>query len=285
MQRTILAILIWGLSSATVGWAQQAPSSGTQQAPASTSQKPPAAKTTPRPTSSTTTKPFTLKTDRDKESYALGMNLAKGLKSQSIDVDPAIIARAIKDVLSGAKPLLTEEEATAELKQLQTEVRAKLAEKNREQGHAFLAANKDKEGVVVLPDGLQYKVLTQGNGPVPKPSDTVVCQYRGTFVDGTEFDSSARNGGRPAAFPVSRVIKGWSEALEMMPVGSKWQLFVPSDLAYGERGFPPLIGPNAVLIFEIDLLSIEARQSQAPNPGGAPAQPAQPNPNPPNPSR
>jgi FKBP-type peptidyl-prolyl cis-trans isomerase FklB len=221
------------------------------------------------------------------------MNIARGMKTQSIDVDPAIMARAITDVLSGRTPLLTEAEAAAELTQLQTQVRTKqeaerkeLGEKNLKEGQAFLAANKDKEGVVSLPDGLQYKVLTPGNGPIPKASDTVVCQYRGTLTDGTEFDSSAKHGGQPAVFPVGRVIKGWTEALEMMPVGSKWQIFLPPDLAYGERGAGQLIGPNAVLIFQIDLLSIQApRQSQAPGPNAAPPEPAPSNPNPSTPSR
>ncbi len=273
MQRQILALLIGALVYGTGTWAQQAPSSSAQQAPASASQKPPAASTTPRPATSTAAKTFTLQTDRDKQSYALGMNMAEGMKVPSTYVDPAIVARAVKDVLSGAKPLLSQEQAMAEFQQLQAKLEAErkeLGEKNLKEGQAFLAANKAKQGVVTLPDGLQYKVLTQGNGPIPKPSDTVVCQYRGTLIDGTEFDSSGKRGGQPAVFPVSRVIRGWTEVLEMMPVGSKWQIFLPPALAYGERGAGPLIGPNAVLIFEIDLLSIQAPRQSYQNPTPAP---------------
>lgn len=286
MLKTTLTVLLLALATlladARVS-AQQIPSSGTQQAPA--------AKTTPKPaakTSTSTAKPLTLTTDKDKESYAFGMNIARGMKAQSIDVDPAIMARAIHDVLSGGKPLLSDEQAVAALKQLQTDVSAKQeserkeqGDKNLKEGQAFLAANKDKEGVVTLPDGLQYKILTQGRGPIPTAADRVVCQYRGTLVDGTEFDSSYKRG-QAATFPVGRVIKGWTQALEMMPVGSKWQLFVPPDLGYGERGAPGSpIGPNAVLVFEIELVSI-----QPPNAAPAqPAQPGQPAPQSPSPSR
>jgi FKBP-type peptidyl-prolyl cis-trans isomerase FklB len=134
-------------------------------------------------------------------------------------------------------------------------------ETNKKQGDAFLAANKGKEGVVTLPSGLQYKILSAGTGPKPATSDSVVCNYRGTLIDGTEFDSSYKRG-QPATFPVGGVIKGWTEALQLMPVGSKWQLFVPSELAYGERGTGADIGPNAVLIFEVELLSIQDKDQK-----------------------
>ena len=276
MRNTILTVLMISASAglpsgAALAQTQQAPPTTTQKPPAAQSQNLPIAKTAPK-TSTTATKPLTLTTDRDKESYALGMNIAKGMKAQSVDIEPAIMARAMSDILSGAKPLLTDDEMTAELKQLQEEIRAKqetarkdLGDKNLKEGQAFLAANRTKEGVVALPDGLQYKVLKEGNGPVPKPSDTIVCQYRGTLIDGTEFDSSAKHGGA-VTFPVDRIIKGWSEALQRMPVGSKWQLFVPPDLAYGDRGAGQIIGPNAVLVFEIELMSIQPPQSQAPAP-------------------
>jgi len=276
MRKTILTVLMISasaclLSAAALAQTQQAPATTTQKLPAAQSQNPPIAKTAPK-TSTTATKPLTLTTDRDKESYALGMNIAKGMKAQSVDIDPAIMARAMRDILSGAKPLLTDDEMTAELKQLQEQIRAKqetarkdLGDKNLKEGQAFLAANRTKEGVVALPDGLQYKVLKEGNGAVPKPSDAIVCQYRGTLIDGTEFDSSAKHGGA-VTFPVDRIIKGWSEALQRMPVGSKWQLFVPPDLAYGDRGAGQIIGPNAVLVFEIELMSIQPPQSQAPAP-------------------
>jgi FKBP-type peptidyl-prolyl cis-trans isomerase FklB len=132
---------------------------------------------------------------------------------------------------------------------------------NKKEGEAFLADNKSKEGVVALPSGLQYKVLKQGDGPKPTATDSVVCNYRGTLINGTEFDSSPKHGG-PATFPVNGVIKGWTEALQLMPVGSKWQLFVPSDLAYAERGAGGDIGPNATLIFEVELVSIENKSEE-----------------------
>jgi len=249
------------------------------QAPAPSS-KSPAAKTAPAPAAKSSVAPATtLTTDREKQSYALGMNIARGLKGQSVDVDPTILTRAIKDVLTGAKPLLTDDEAMDELKKLQVEVRQKqdterkeLGDKNLKEGQAFLAANKTKDGVVTLPSGLQYKILTQGNGPKPTANDTVVCQYRGTLIDGTEFDSSYKRG-QPATFPVSRVIKGWTEALELMPVGSKWQLFVPPDLAYGDRGAGNLIGPNATLIFEVEVLSIQGANPAAPGQTGTKTNP------------
>jgi FKBP-type peptidyl-prolyl cis-trans isomerase FklB len=241
----------------------QAPAGGAQSKPSA-----PSAKTAPAPAAKgSATSTAALTTDREKESYALGMNIAKGLKQQSVDVDPAVMTRAIKDILTGAKPLLTDDEAMDALKKLQADVRQKqdterkaLAEKNLKDGQEFLTANKTKEGVVTLPSGLQYKILTQGKGPKPTANDTVVCQYRGTLIDGTEFDSSYKRG-QPATFPVSRVIKGWTEALELMPIGSKWQLFIPPDLAYGDRGAGNMIGPNATLIFEVELMSIQAANS------------------------
>jgi FKBP-type peptidyl-prolyl cis-trans isomerase FklB len=134
-----------------------------------------------------------------------------------------------------------------------------VAENNRKEGEAFLAANKTKEGVVTLPSGLQYKVLTAGTGPKPTAADTVVCNYRGTFINGTEFDSSTAHG-EPSTFPVGRVIPGWTEALQLMPVGSKWQLFIPSNLAYGQKGAGDDIPPNTTLIFEVELLSIQEKK-------------------------
>ena len=209
--------------------------------------------------------PLTLKTQKENTSYAMGMNFGTGLRKQSIDIDPAILARGLRDSFSSGKTLLTEDEARAVLTQLQSDVRKRqqdlaqqAAEVNKKQGLAFLEANKAKDGVVTLPSGLQYKVLQEGTGPKPAPTDTVVCNYRGTLLDSTEFDSSY-NGGQPATFPVTKVIKGWSEALQLMPVGSKWQLFVPADLAYGERGFGGQIGPNSTLIFEVELLSIQGK--------------------------
>jgi FKBP-type peptidyl-prolyl cis-trans isomerase FklB len=211
--------------------------------------------------------PLTLKTQKDKASYALGMNFGTGLRKQSIDIDPAILARGLRDSFSNGKTLLTEDEARAILTQLQGDVRKKqqelaqqLGDANKKQGVAFLEANKTKDGVVTLPSGLQYKILQEGTGPKPAPADKVVCNYRGTLLDSTEFDSSYKRG-QPATFPVTGVIKGWTEALQLMPVGSKWQLFIPSELAYGERGAGGQIGPNATLIFEVELLSIQGKDA------------------------
>jgi len=226
--------------------AQQTPAATTQQSPAAESQD-----------------ASTLKTQKDKISYAIGMNVGTSLRRGSIDVDPNIVGQGLQDALAGGKTLLSEEEVRATLTELQNDVRKKQQEKmqqageaNKKEGDAFLAANKGKEEVVALPSGLQYKVLSAGTGLKPTASDSVVCNYRGTLIDGKEFDSSYKRG-QPATFPVSGVIKGWTEALQLMPVGSKWQLFVPSELAYGERGQGADIGPNAVLIFEVELLSIQ----------------------------
>jgi FKBP-type peptidyl-prolyl cis-trans isomerase FklB len=218
-----------------------------------------------------------LKDQKDKLSYALGMNVGTNLRANlqrdAIDIDPNIVLQGIKDTMTGGKILMTEAEARTALTQLQKDLMAKereamakeeekmkaAAEPNKKEGEAFLAANKAKEGVVALPSGLQYKILTEGNGPKPTVTDTVVCNYRGTLINGTEFDSSYKHG-ESASFQVSRVIRGWTEALQLMPVGSKWQLFIPSDLAYGERGTPGGgIGPNSTLIFEVELLSIQGK--------------------------
>jgi len=269
--------------------AQQTPAATTQSAPSPASPAPgtpnsgaPAKAQTPaakRPATAAT--PLTLKTEKEKFSYALGMKtgqrMAESFKKQSVPYDPSILARGLKDGLSGGKTLLTDEEAQAAIKAVQEEVGKKQQEKtqqldaaNKKEGDAFLAANKSKEGVVTLPSGLQYKILKQGTGPKPTTSDTVVCNYRGTLINGTEFDSSYKRG-QPATFPVSGVIKGWTEAVQLMPVGSKWQLFISSDLAYGDRGAGADIGPHATLIFEVELLSIEDKSKEkAPEPGKDP---------------
>jgi FKBP-type peptidyl-prolyl cis-trans isomerase len=193
-----------------------------------------------------------------------GKRLAESLRKSSVPFDPAILARGMKDGLLGGNTLLTDQEAQAAIQSVQKDVQAKQQEKmkeaadaNKKEGEVFLAANKSKEGVVALPSGLQYKILTAGTGAKPTATDSVVCNYRGTLIDGKEFDSSYKRG-KPATFPVTGVIKGWTEALQLMPVGSKWQLFVPADLGYGDRGAGGDIGPGATLIFEVELLSIEA---------------------------
>ena len=200
---------------------------------------------------------------KQKLSYALGMNIAHMLRGQSIEIDPAMFNKGLNDTYSGGKPLLTDEEAQSLITEMQKDMRKKMeearahaAEDNKKAGDAFLAENKKAPGVVTLPSGLQYKVLKAGEGKKPTLDDTVVCQYRGTLIDGKEFDSSYKRN-EPATFPVKGVIKGWTEALQLMPVGSKWQLFIPPDLAYGERGAGANIGPNATLIFEVELVSIK----------------------------
>jgi FKBP-type peptidyl-prolyl cis-trans isomerase len=225
--------------------AQQTPPATSQTAPQANSQTAPAL------------------TGQDKFSYALGMNLGANLHRQSVDVNPDMLVQGLKDAMAGGKTLLTEDEARAALTEAQNDLRKKQQEKmqqagetNKKEGDAFLVSNKTKDGVVTLPSGLQYKILTPGTGAKPKASDSVICNYRGTLINGTEFDSSYKRG-QPATFPVSGVIKGWTEALQLMPVGSKWQLFVPSDLAYGDHAQGADIGPNATLIFEVELLSIQ----------------------------
>jgi FKBP-type peptidyl-prolyl cis-trans isomerase len=253
---------------------QGSPASSTQQAPAAKAQKAPAKKPGQAPASKAPAV-LVLNTQKDKTSYAIGMNVGKGLHRDSVDIDPAILLRGLKDALAGGKTLLTDQEAQATLTALQNDLRKKqqelrqqATETNKKEGEAFLAANKTKDGVVALPSGLQYKILQEGTGPKPAATDSVVCNYRGTLLDGKEFDSSYKRG-QPATFPVTGVIKGWTEALQLMPVGSKWQLFVPSELAYGDRGAGADIKPGTTLIFEVELVSIQPKAQP-------PAQPEKP---------
>jgi FKBP-type peptidyl-prolyl cis-trans isomerase FklB len=285
MQRSLSAVnlLAAGMMLAGSGYAHA------QQTPAATTKTPPAA-TTPKtavkkaPAAEKTAAPTALKTRQDRFSYALGMNYGAGLgaklKQQSVEIDRNLAIQGFQDGLTGAKTLLTEQEAQAVLQEVGTEVQKAQREKaekagaaNKTEGEAFLAANKGKEGVVTLPSGLQYKILTQGTGPKPAAADTVVCNYKGTLINGTEFDNSSKHGG-PATFPVGGVIKGWTEALQLMPVGSKWQLFIPPNLAYGERGAGADIGPDATLIFEVELVSIQEKAKDAGAPQPKPTDPA-----------
>ncbi len=209
-----------------------------------------------------------LKTQKDKVSYAIGVDMGNSLKRNSIDVDPEMLVKGMRDALSGGKTLMSEQEVretlTAFQKEYQTKQQEKmkaLAEKNKKEGDAFLAENKKKGGVKTLPSGLQYKVIKEGKGASPKETDMVTVNYRGTLIDGTEFDSSYKRN-EPATFPVNGVIKGWTEALQLMKEGSKWQLFIPANLAYGERGAGGVIGPNATLIFEVELMKIGAKEGK-----------------------
>ncbi len=261
--RTAQNILVAGLFLLGSAAAQQTP------APSTTPAKPRSSTgTTTHHTTAAKPKPLVPTTQKDKQSYAIGLSVGKGLHRDGIDVEPKFMLQGIEDALADGKVQLTDDQIKTVMTDLQTQVRQKqeekmraAAESNKKDGAAFLAANAAKEGVVTLPSGLQYKVLVAGTGPKPTATDSVVCNYRGTLLDNTEFDSSYKTG-QPATFPVSGVIKGWTEALQLMPTGSKWQLFIPSDLAYGERGRQP-IGPNATLIFELELLSIKPN-SQSP---------------------
>ncbi|MGD0258766.1 MAG: FKBP-type peptidyl-prolyl cis-trans isomerase [Verrucomicrobiota bacterium] len=219
-------------------------------------------------------------------SYSIGMSIGNSIKGGGVELDVDTLAGAMKDVLAGRELKLTEQQAREAMMAYQQEARAKheemqkqAADKNRKEGAAFLAENKTKPGVktldVKLPDGttaeMQYKVVTEGTGAIPKSNDTVTVNYRGTFINGKEFDSSAKHGSQPAKFQVNRVVRGWTEALEMMKAGSKWELYLPSTLAYGERGSRPNIEPGATLIFEMELVSTESPPPPAPPP--PPAQP------------
>jgi FKBP-type peptidyl-prolyl cis-trans isomerase FklB len=270
MKRMGMAVLALGLLACGVR-AQQAP----VKAPATPPAKTPAAAPAAGAAGQTPTPAPVFRTQKEKVSYAIGMEMGKGVKAQGIDVDPAILAQGLRDAMSGAKPQMSEEELKQVITALQQEMRQKqmqaqeaAAAENKTKGDAFLAENGKKDGVVVLPDGLQYKIVTAGTGAKPAETDTVMCNYKGTFLDGTEFDSSAQ-AGKPVPFEVKNVIPGFKEVLQLMPVGSKWQVFVPSNLAYGERGAGNVIGPNATLIFEIELVSIEGN-SPTPPAGGAP---------------
>jgi FKBP-type peptidyl-prolyl cis-trans isomerase len=199
-----------------------------------------------------------LETQKDKLSYAIGQQVGETIKNQGLEVDVQVLAQSIEDVTSGKKSLLTFEELRGAMMQAQKDAQAKQAkvgEENTKIGQEYLEKNKKNKDVVVTPSGLQYKVVKEGTGAVPKDSDTVVCHYRGKLINGTEFDSSySRN--EPAEFPVMGVIPGWTEALKTMKVGEKRELYIPSDLAYGAQGRPG-IPPNSVLIFDIELLEIK----------------------------
>jgi len=264
----IASVLAAGLAFAPAAPAQQSQTAGSSAKAAAkpaTSGSTAARKTPPAKRTTTASLP----TDKDKTSYALGANIGRQLADQHLTttmINSPSFLRGFRDALQGSQPLLmTDEQIHAALDQLQVAMKTsadaadKIAgEENLKEGQEFLTKNKLKEGVVALPSGLQYKVITMGSGPKPTTADTVVCDYRGTLINGKEFDSSSAHGG-PATFPVSGVIKGWTEALQMMPVGSKWELFIPPDLAYGSRSAGPMIGPNSTLVFEVELHSIKGK--------------------------
>jgi FKBP-type peptidyl-prolyl cis-trans isomerase FklB len=294
MRKSLIALATILTAGAVLVGSSVAQSSGKSQTTTPKTQSTaPAKQASPAASPAATPKteaPSPFSNETDKVSYALGMNIAAGLganlKRQNVQVNNDVLVKAIKDGLSGGKTLMTEAEAQDTLRQFMTELQQKQEQKmkeageaNKKEGEAFLAANKSKPGVVTLPSGLQYKIVKEGTGPKPAATDTVVCNYRGTLINGTEFDSSYKRG-EPATFPVSGVIKGWTEALQLMPVGSKWELYIPPDLAYGMRGAGADIGPNATLLFEVELLSIQGKEPQGTQPGGAapPAPTASPTP-------
>jgi len=207
-----------------------------------------------------------LKDQKDKVSYSIGIDIGNNLKNLKVDMNLDLLVRGIRDVLSETKLLMTEQEIRSTMMAFQKELMAKreqqmkvLGEKNKKEGESFLAENKKRAGVTTLPSGLQYKVFKAGTGKTPTDTNTVTVHYRGTLIDGTEFDSSYRRG-QPATFQVKGVIPGWIEALKLMQEGAKWQLFIPPNLAYGERGAGSVIGPNATLIFEVELISIQEKK-------------------------
>jgi FKBP-type peptidyl-prolyl cis-trans isomerase FklB len=228
-----------------------------------------------------------LKDQKDKVSYAIGMNIGLNLSRQKVDINPDVLAAGIKDALAG-KPQLTQDQVKDIMTQFEKDMEQKQkasGEKNKADGAKFLEENKKKPGVKATASGLQYKVEKEGTGPQPKATDMVTVNYRGTLIDGTEFDSSYKRG-QPATFPLNGVIKGWTEGLQLMKPGSKYQFFVPSNLAYGERSVGPDIAANATLVFEVELLEVKppptpAPQAAGPAPQGAPkGPPAPPKPTP-----
>lgn len=203
-----------------------------------------------------------MKSNREKVSYCIGLETGKNLKNQFKDLDKQLLIQGFEDALGDRTPPLSREEIhsimTALYEQVQRQQReyvVQVAENNKKQSETFLEQNKQNPGIVTLPSGLQYKVISSGNGPSPTMLDAVTCHYRGTLLDGTVFDSTYESG-KPTSFPMNRVIPGWSEALKMMKVGDKWQVFIPPYLAYGDAGYGPQIQPNSTLIFEMELLNI-----------------------------
>ncbi len=203
-----------------------------------------------------------VKEEKDKVSYSVGYQVGGDFKRQGVDLNPDLMVKGVQDAMSGAKPLMTQQEMNETLADLKKKIVAEQQRQNKEaagknlsEGKVFLAENAKKKGVKTLPSGLQYKVIEKGAGASPKKTDSVTVHYKGTLIDGTEFDSSYKRG-KPATFRVDRVIAGWTEALQLMKPGAKWQLFIPPDLAYGERGAGPRIGPNSTLIFEVELIKV-----------------------------
>jgi FKBP-type peptidyl-prolyl cis-trans isomerase len=219
--------------------------------------------------------PTELKSEKDKVSYGIGVSVGKNFKQREMDIDVNLLVKGLKDELGGKKLLLSEDELRKTMTQYQQELRQKQMQKmktaaleNKKEGDAFLEENKKKEGVMTLPSGLQYKILKAGEGQKPTTQDKVEVRYRGTLVNGKQFDSS---GTETRTFNLSQIVPGLREALQLMPVGSKWQIVIPPQLAYGERGMSPVIMPNSTLVFELELVGIKPAERQAPGAGKTPA--------------
>jgi FKBP-type peptidyl-prolyl cis-trans isomerase FklB len=266
MRRWIMAIAVLFLG-AGLCWADEPGAGAKTEANAPAVQTAPAAEAAPAPEQ-------VLKTPKEKVSYAFGMAFGRNMKAQGIDLDPDTFVKAYKDTIANAKPVMTDEEAQAAVTEFQTEIMAKkqeemqkAGEENKKAGEAFLAENKKKEGIQTLPSGLQYKVVKDGTGKKPTANDKVTVNYKGRLLDGTEFDSSYKRN-EPATFPVSGVIPGWTEAMQLMKTGSAWEIYIPAKLAYGEAGAGGVIPPNATLVFEVELLSIAPADAKAPAKSG-----------------
>ncbi len=250
--KTLLSACAVALVLMACDSSQNAPSAQTAQEPAPSQ---PAAAAT----SDATPPAAALQSDKQKFSYTIGYQLGQSVMRDSLDVDGPALVRAVQDSLGGKPPQLSTDEMKAAViayRQKLIDERNATAQVNKKTGDEFLAANKTKEGVVTLPSGLQYRVIKEGNGKTPGPEDTVVVNYRGTLIDGTEFDSSYKRG-EPTTLQVNKIIPGWKEALQLMKQGANWQLVVPPDLAYGERGAGNAIGPNETLIFDVDLVEVK----------------------------
>ncbi len=255
MKRIGLSLLVTALLTTQLSAQSAKPPAQPAKPPAQSAQPPAQSAKPPAAAPAGDQAPKTLK---EQASYAIGVEIAQNLKDQGLDVAPAMVARGMLDALAGNKLALTDQQlqnAMLEFSKIVRQQAAQRAAKAAQEGEAFLAANAKKEGVVVLPSGLQYKVLKQGTGTVsPKTTDTIRAHYHGTLIDGTVFDSSVERN-EPIELQVNGVIPGWTEALQLMHVGDKWQLFIPAKLAYGDQGGGP-IPPGAALIFDVELLEI-----------------------------
>jgi FKBP-type peptidyl-prolyl cis-trans isomerase FklB len=208
-----------------------------------------------------------LKDLKDKASYSIGLNIGTNFKKQNVELNPDALLAGVKDALSGKKPALNDQEVREVMNTWSKELQEKqktMADKNAADGKKFLEDNKKKEGIKTTASGLQYKVLKEGNGPQPKATDTVTVDYKGTLIDGSEFDSSYKRG-QPTTFPLNGVIKGWTEGLQLMKTGGKYQFFIPSELAYGARAMGPDIAPNSTLVFEVELKNVQSEAASGPS--------------------